>query len=438
MRPNIRIHFLTALCCLAVVLMPLSAAAQGKQATFDQLDAIGAQYAAAKGSPAASALLTQYIALSDQLGGDDPAGLRSAPVDPRRGPSRAAPMAPAGATATTTNFTNMTPVAIVDNTTVMSTITVATTDTYLFDLDLTTTITHTFAADLEITLMSPAGTVVTVTTDNGGGNDDVFAGSLFDDQAGTPATDFTYANMVTATPLIPEGAFGAFIGEDPNGDWTLSVNDDAGGDTGSLDSWALDVTTLDATPIFDPVVNAQNNTPTPIVDNTSFDSMVTVAAMGTYLCDVNMTTDITHTFAADLEISLMSPAGTSTVITTDNGGGNDDVFSGTLWDDSADAATDFTYTNLVTATPLAPEGALAAFIGEDPNGDWTLTVNDDAGGDTGSLNSWSLDIVTCVGDAAGGPGALPIPTVSPIGLGLLFLILALAAVTIMRRKQQTV
>jgi hypothetical protein len=48
--------------------------------------------------------------------------------------------------------------------------------------------------------------------------------------------------------------------------------------------------------------------------------------------------------------------------------------------------TDHTYTNLTVATPLAPEEALAAFNGENPNGTWTLTVADDNAGDVGSLN----------------------------------------------------
>ncbi len=93
-------------------------------------------------------------------------------------------------------------------------------------------------------------------------------------------------------------------------------------------------------------------------------------------------------------------------LTTDNGAGNDNVFNGTLWDDSANPAgqvpyttnnglvTDNAYVNLTTATPLVPEEAMAAFIGEDPNGTWTLTISDDLAGDGGSLDSWSLDIDT--------------------------------------------
>jgi hypothetical protein len=66
--------------------------------------------------------------------------------------------------------------------------------------------------------------------------------------------------------------------------------------------------------------------------------------------------------------------------------------------------------NLTAATPLVPEEALGAFIGENPNGTWTVTIDDDAGGDIGTLNSWSLALttatcgcqldLTCPGDVA--------------------------------------
>src|SRR4030095_5066908 len=39
---------------------------------------------------------------------------------------------------------------------------------------------------------------------------------------------------------------------------------------------------------------------------------------------------------------------------------------------------------------------MGAFIGEDPNGTWTITISDDLDGDGGSLNSWALDVTTCV------------------------------------------
>jgi subtilisin-like proprotein convertase family protein len=167
-----------------------------------------------------------------------------------------APPAPPGCgTAVTTSDENTTPTGIPTGPAVVtSTIEVAGAGAYLTDLDLITNITHTFAADLDITLQSPAGTVATITTDNGAGNDNVFAGTTFDDQANPGGqvpystnngvvTDNAYANNQTATPLEPEEALAVFSGENPNGTWTLTISDDLAGDGGTLQSWSLDLTT---------------------------------------------------------------------------------------------------------------------------------------------------------------------------------------------------
>ncbi|MHB8880475.1 MAG: IPTL-CTERM sorting domain-containing protein [Thermodesulfovibrionales bacterium] len=320
------------------------------------------------------------------------------------------PLPPPGMTATTATFSNTVPVAIPTGPAVVtSTITVATADTYLLDLDINTFLTHTFGADLDITITSPSGTVVTtMTTDNGAGNDNVFNGTLWDDSAPTPVSDYVFVNGVTATPVTVEGALAAFIGEDPNGVWTITINDDLAGDGGSLDQWSLVVTTLAAVPV-GTASSFTNNVPTAIPDVTTVNSTIAVAGAGQYLCDLNLRTFITHTFAADMDIRLTSPSGTVVTVTTDNGAGNDDVFNGTLWDDSAPTpVTDNVFVNLTLATPLIPEGAFGAFIGQDPNGTWTLTITDDLGGDSGTLSSWTLDIITCAApvemDVQGGSG----------------------------------
>ncbi len=310
------------------------------------------------------------------------------------------PCTPAGAQ----TFSNTTSAAIPDVNTLTSTITVSGAPAYLYDVNLFTTIAHTFSADLDVTLTSPSGTVVTITTDNGGSNDNVFNGTLWDDQAGATnptgvVTDYVYANNVVATPLSPEEPLGAFIGENPNGVWTLSVTDDLAGDVGTLSNWSLSISGL-PTPPSTSAATFSNTTATAIPDVNTLNSTITVSGAGTQILDVNLLTAITHTFSADLDVTLKSPAGTVVTITTDNGGSNDNVFNGTLWDDKAGATnptgvvTDYVYTNNVVATPLSPEEPLSAFIGENPNGVWTLSVTDDLSGDVGTLNSWSLAITT--------------------------------------------
>ena len=390
---------------LFMSLTPASAELPKEQIAGQMLD-LADQMTAAKvqGQSAVYASLeNQYRELSDALGGDDPANLLSGTAEQQSAPLKAAPATPpptpggpGACTATTSNFSDSPGTPITTGVPISATLPVATADTYVWDVDLTTEIPHTFAADLDITLTSPAPTTITITTDNGAGNDDIFVGTLWDDFALLPVTDFPHVNLVTSTPLQPEGAFGAFIGEDPNGTWTLDIADDAGGDDGTLVSWSLDVTTLDAAPIFVGPTNFAAAPGLAITNGAPVSAPITVAGLETFICDVNLTTNITHTFASDLDITLTSPNLTVVVITTDNGSGNDDIFAGSVWDDDAPTGvTDFIHVNLVTSTPLQPEGAFGAFIGQDPNGIWTLDITDDASGDDGTLVSWSLDITTC-------------------------------------------
>ncbi|HQR35408.1 MAG TPA: proprotein convertase P-domain-containing protein [Blastocatellia bacterium] len=337
--------------------------------------------------------------ISASLGGDLPSNEGSVPGQNGGGPQSVIPAPPTGCVMTTVNAANNTSTAIPDVATITSTITVAGANPYLWDLNLFTNISHTFPGDLDITLTSPAGTVVTITTDNAGTNDNVFAGTLWDDQAGTPVTEFVFASNVLATPLVVEEALGAFHGQNPNGVWTLTITDDTGQDTGTLNNWSLEVSGLAAAPPIT-MVSQTNNANQAIIDVGTISSMITIAGAPTKINDMDLGTFITHTFPGDLDITLTSPAGTVVTITTDNGGTNDNVFNGTGWDDQAGTpVTDFTFANGVTAPTLVPEEAMAAFQGENPNGTWTLTITDDQGQDTGTLVSWSLEFETTNGCA---------------------------------------
>jgi len=348
-----------------------------------------------------------------------PGGVVLGKSNPSRHGIASAPPAPPRFTSTTTSFTNSTPVTIPSATAavVSSTITVTGAGPYLLDVDLTTFIMHTFNSDLDITLASPAGTVVTITTDNGSVFDNVFNGTFWDDDANPGGqvpyvsnsglvTDAVYVDGILTSPLVPEEAMGAFVGENPNGVWTLTISDDAALDGGVLSSWSLDVTTIQDSPLTTTATFA-NTTPVTIPTTVStVTSTITVSGVSNYLLDLNMATFITHSFNSDLDITLASPAGTVVTITTDNGGTLDNVFNGTVWDDDASPGgqvpyarstglvTDRSYSNLVLGTPNVPEEAMGAFIGENPNGVWTLTISDDAALDGGALSQWSLNIVT--------------------------------------------
>ncbi|WP_282069204.1 reprolysin-like metallopeptidase [Olleya namhaensis] len=108
------------------------------------------------------------------------------------------------------------------------------------------------------------------------------------------------------------------------------------------------------------------------------------------ITDVNVTVDITHTWSADLDITLTSPNGTVVELTSDNGSSGDN-YTGTIFDQEG---TD----GLITAgaAPFTgsfiPEGDLSTLYGEMSAGDWVLTIVDDANFDGGTFNSFDLEV----------------------------------------------
>lgn len=106
------------------------------------------------------------------------------------------------------------------------------------------------------------------------------------------------------------------------------------------------------------------------------------------IADINVNLDLTHTFLADLEVSLISPAGTRVILVSNSCGGNQDIMA--TFDDSAEGFV--CGTNPAIQGTVRPLGSLAAFNGESTFGDWILEVKDIAASDGGTLNAFSMDI----------------------------------------------
>ncbi|MHC4219284.1 MAG: proprotein convertase P-domain-containing protein [Planctomycetota bacterium] len=386
--------------------------AMTKEQMHEQMIAIAAQMAELKAGGQVreqyARLRDRYRALSDALGGDDPGRILGGAGDgvpPQRagGVVASVPVPPLGCAMTEhVPWVSTTALPINDFQVTTSTILVSGAGTDLWEIDFTAAIQHTHSGDLAIALTSPEGTEVTVSTHNGGSNDDVFNGTVWDDDAGDqnppgPVTDTAFANLVVATPLVVEEALGAFRHEDPNGVWQLEIYDDGALDTGLLNGWAIGIATIDA-PQSGLVAILEVRPEAPIADLATTISTIDVSSITAPISYVGIQTEITHSFAADLDITLTSPAGTVVTLTTDNGGGNDNVFSQTWWRDNVGVAnppgpvTDTIFEDQVNEWNLVPEEAEGAFYGENPNGVWTLAVYDDAPGDTGVLHAWELDV----------------------------------------------
>jgi subtilisin-like proprotein convertase family protein len=102
----------------------------------------------------------------------------------------------------------------------------------------------------------------------------------------------------------------------------------------------------------------------PIEDNKTVTSTMTFGEDVT-VDSLKLDLDLQHTYRGDLVVSLTSPSGKSAVISNKQGGSADD---------------------------LKGSFDLSAFAGEKATGTWTLSVQDTARQDTGTLNSWGLTI----------------------------------------------
>jgi subtilisin-like proprotein convertase family protein len=277
-------------------------------------------------------------------------------------------------------------------------------DVFVNDVDII--ITHTWDGDLEITLESPNGVMVDLSLDNGSLGDNY--GDTTDCPNNTTNFNMSAAMSISdgSAPFIgsymPEGNFADFSdGSSADGDWILHVCDDLGGDVGTIEYVSMslgDISSDFEGSCGDSISIPDNTCPT---GATALISVVAASgsSLGTdiELSDVDIT--IEHTWAGDLDISLMSPNGVVVDLTLGNGGSGDNFGVPSACPDSTtnfnmDAGMDITSVISGDAPfvgSYVPEGDFNDFNdGSDPNGFWTLMVCDGANGDLGTIEHVSL------------------------------------------------
>jgi subtilisin-like proprotein convertase family protein len=127
------------------------------------------------------------------------------------------------------------------------------------------------------------------------------------------------------------------------------------------------------------------------------ESTINIVGAGA-IVDVNVAVRISHTYDSDLDITLISPTGTTRDLSSDNGTSGDNYGSGntdctgtfTVFDDAA-------ATTITTGTPpfagsFRPEQALSALNGTDGAGNWKLRIDDQFNQDLGVLHCWELRV----------------------------------------------
>lgn len=104
------------------------------------------------------------------------------------------------------------------------------------------------------------------------------------------------------------------------------------------------------------------------------------------ISDVNVGVNIAHTYINDLKVRLKHPDNTSITLIDQICGGQDGI-NAILTDGFGSPSC----SNPVVGS-FDPTQPLSTFNGKLTSGDWTLEVQDFYNGDTGTLNSWSLEI----------------------------------------------
>lgn len=265
---------------------------------------------------------------------------------------------------------------------VESTITVQGLHDCLRDVNVTIDIDHTWDSDLSVSLTGPNGMrVLLVANEGSDGND--FRFTKFDDAAPVSIVDRLAPFRGT---FRPEESLSDFDHSDPNGVWTLRVEDQASQDGGVLNSWTLDI---------DDGLYSFENSALIAIDaggpNTATSAIDVTNLTGLAAANVRVQVDLRHTWTSDLELTLIAPDDTRVVLVSRQGGDGDN-FRDTLFDDAAeisikDGSAPF-------AGSFRPDQPLDVLENLQVNGRWRLEVSDRASQDGGSLRSWRLEIQT--------------------------------------------
>jgi len=111
-------------------------------------------------------------------------------------------------------------------------------DSYIItDVNVTVNITHTWNADLDIYLISPLGSIVELSADNGGSGNNYNNVTFNDASTNTLPT----GNATISGTYHPKGTLADFNGQNSNGNWTLRVIDDENGDGGTINSITINL-----------------------------------------------------------------------------------------------------------------------------------------------------------------------------------------------------
>jgi subtilisin-like proprotein convertase family protein len=106
------------------------------------------------------------------------------------------------------------------------------------DVNVIINITHEWIRDITASIISPNGTIVELTSVNGGNGPGSYDNTVFDQEATSPITGGV--SPFTGN-FVPEGDLSNIYGEMSAGNWVLTVLDNFADDTGTINGFTLEL-----------------------------------------------------------------------------------------------------------------------------------------------------------------------------------------------------
>ncbi len=202
------------------------------------------------------------------------------------------------------------------------------------DIKVSANITHPYIGDISLKITSPSGKEVVLRDKEGGAEDNldtVFSGE----------------------------ALAELIGVEAKGNWILTASDSSDNNTGTLESWALEID-----------CSSYNNhlAEITIPETESENSLISTqdCRLNGRVLEAMVDLEIEHPLIGDLVISIISPTGTEVVLHNRTGGSQNHIKA--QYDSSQ----------------------LSGLVGEQTEGTWTLKVKNVHSSNNGVLKNWKI------------------------------------------------
>lgn len=206
------------------------------------------------------------------------------------------------------------------------------------------------------------------------------AGSHYDIEI---ATDPLFANIVSTASGLSAATYSASLQPNSVYYWHVRTTNTCGNGEWSGASQFKTANIACNSYVSSDVPVAISEVGTPVITSTL------VVPVGGAITDVNVTGVMgTHSWINDLSILITSPSGTTAALIVQQCN-SEDNFNISFDDEAAPGAPPCPYNDGGYYQPASP---LSVFDGEPAAGVWTLTIEDAANQDGGSLNGWGLDI----------------------------------------------